>query len=197
MSNPIVGLDQLYYAPLTADTSEALTYGSAVRIVNVVEANAEIESEEGTFFADDGPAEAFSQISGVTLNLTVADLPPADYAALLGIGATEYGADKVVNLKTSASPIDVAVGYRRQKSNGSYRYIWFMKGKMSVPSENAQTKGESVNFQTQQLTFTFVQTVNNQTLFRRIDSDETIPGNPNEAALSTAWFADPKHVPSE
>lgn len=186
---PFIGLDMFHYAVLTNDNETETTYDEAVHIPNIVEAGFNPNSSNEVFFADNGPAESYSQIGAPEITLQIGDLPPKDYAKLLGAtyenGQMKYSVD--------ASPPDVAIGYRRQKTNGDYRFIWFFKGKFSLPEESGQTKGDSVEFQTQEITFTAVARRSDSEVFTRIDSDdeENLPEGVTKETLSQDFFEDP------
>jgi hypothetical protein len=61
-------------------------------------------------------------------------------------------------LVTSSNDVPpwVAIGFRTLKSNGTYRYVWLYKGKFVDPEEKSETKGDSVNFQTDTIKGNFV-----------------------------------------
>ena len=187
-----IGLDNFYYTPITTDTATDTTYGTAVRIMNITEATMNPNSTIETFFADDGPAEVFSQIGEIELSISVGELPPKDYAFLLG---ATY-ANGVVEYETTATAPDVAVSFRSQKSNGEYKYLCVYKGKFSVPEENFQTKADGVNFQPQTIMFKGVQRKSDGKVYRTIDSDDaTLPSGVTKTTLLTDFFASPDYAP--
>lgn len=194
MSNvPIIGLDNFYVAELTEDNSTETTYDTSQRIINITQANINFNSSLATFFADNGPAVAYSQMGDVEVNINVADLTPSEYALLTGASRTDKG---VVELDVEASPPELAVGFRAMKSNGEYRYMWLMKGKFSVPNANHQTKESSVNFQQQELSFRSLARVSDGLVMRRVDSDdENLPEGVTNTVLLNEWFSDPDYVP--
>jgi phi13 family phage major tail protein len=186
MSRPLIGLDMLYYAPVLSDTSAGVTYDTPVSIINLVSMSVNFNTDISTFFADDGPADAYSQIGEVDVAIQAADVPAEDLAFLLGM---DYNPGTgVVEYDTEAVAPDVAIGFRAQKSNGSYRYVWLLKGRFGVPNMDHQTKEGSVNFQTLTINGKFLARVFDKKVFRRIDEDDpnfVFPG------LPASWFADP------
>ena len=58
----------------------------------------------------------------------------------------------------------VAIGFRSMKSNGSYRYVWLYKGKFIDPEDNNETKGDSINFQSETISGQFVKLANEVTV---------------------------------
>ena len=187
----LIGLDMLYVASVTADTSETATYAAAVRLTNVTQANVSFNTSTDTFFADDGPAVVATQMGDVEVSINVGDLTPAHYALLTGAAAPDGTNKGVIDITTATTPPDVAVGFRAQKANGKYRYIWLMKGKFELPGSSHQTKEGSVNFQQQELTYKAVARIKDAKVMRRVDSDDTNVPTMTEAQLATQWFETP------
>ena len=185
MTRPLVGLDMFYYAPLTQDDAGGVVYDTPVRVNNAVSLTVNPNSQIQPFYADDGPREVFSQVGEIDVSIMVADLPPEDYAYLIG---ADYNAGTgVVDYSVDAAAPDVAIGFRAQKTNGSYRYVWLLKGKFGVPNMEHQTKEGSVNFQSQTINGKFMARTNDDQVFRRVDGDDTNA----MAGLPGSWFASP------
>lgn len=191
---PVIGLDYFHYTPILTDDSTETTYDVAVRVPNVTQLNINPNASVETFFADDGPAVVYSQIGEVGVEIAVADLSPEDYAFL--IGASYEGG--VVEYYTTASAPDVAISFRAQKADGSYRYMTILKGKFSVPVANHETKAGTVNFQPQTIMFKGVQRLSDKKVFRRIDSnDSNLPSGVTAETLATDFFESPDYIPVE
>lgn len=195
MSNvPLIGLDNFYVAKVTEDNTTTTTYGASQRIINITQANINFNSTLATFFADNAPAVAYSQMGDVEVSINVADLTPSEYALLTGATRTEQG---VVELGAEDNPPELAVGFRAMKSNGEFRYMWLLKGKFSVPNANHQTKESGVNFQQQELSFRSLARIKDDLVMRRVDSDDdNLPEGVTNAVLLDEWFVDPDYVPA-
>lgn len=185
MSEPLIGLDMFHYAIVTGDDENGTTYGEPVRIINPVSLSINMNTDVATFFADDGPAVAYSQIGEVDVAIELADMPTEHLAAL--IGADYDAASGVMRYDTEAIAPNVAVGFRAQKSNGHFRYVWLYKGKFGIPNMEHQTKEASVSFQTQTLNGKFLSRIYDRLVFARVDSDADSP----MPGLPDAWFVDP------
>ena len=79
-----IGLDKLYYAPITEDSNGNETYGTPVQLAKAISAELSIELNEATLFADDGQAEAVKEFKSGTLSLGVDDLGNENAVALVG-----------------------------------------------------------------------------------------------------------------
>ena len=53
---PKVGLSDLHYALLTADSGTAVTYGAAVAVAGLIDASIKVASDTTILFADNGPS---------------------------------------------------------------------------------------------------------------------------------------------
>ncbi len=186
MSRPLIGVDMLYYAPVLTDTSSGATYDTPVRLENLVSITVTPNTEIATFFADDGPREAYSQIGEVDVAIQLPDIAAADYAYL--IGANYNSGTGSMYYTTADTAPEVAIGFRAQKSDGTYRYIWLMKGKFGVANMEHQTKEGSVNFQTMTLNGKFLSRIYDNMVFRRIDENDP---NFTFAGLPGTWFTSP------
>ena len=109
-------------------------------------------------YADDGMAESDNSVKDWGTSLGVDDLGLKEQAELLG---HTYVEAKAGSGSADATPESVEVGsddvapyfgmgfYKRRKNNvTTFTVIWLYKVKNSEPTENAETKGESTNFQT-------------------------------------------------
>ena len=139
-----IGLDKLYYAPITAGTGGAETYGTPVQLAKAITAELSVELNEAILYADDGQAESVREFKSGTISLNVDDLPPAAAAALLGATVDENG---VLISRGEDSPAFVAIGFRARKADGKYRYFWLYRVQFAVPGNSLQTKGDSITDQ--------------------------------------------------
>lgn len=188
---PGKGADKFYYAILTESTDTVggtPTWGTPVAISNLIECSFDSASASGSLYADNGPAFVDEVIGDMSVTLTLADVLPADYAAL--IGATY--ANGMVNQDTSDTSPYIAIGYRKLHSgkDGSdlvYTYVWIYKVKLQKPQIVAQTANASVNFQTVQLSGKVVKLNANGDYLIKARSDD-----PNfSSTTETNWFNAP------
>lgn len=141
-----IGCDNLVYAMMTKeDTAEAApTYGEVVKAPGVMSININPNGSLETLFADDGPMESASTLGRIEVEIQKNELTTQNKADLLGHEIDSNGA---VVFGDNDVPPYVAIGFRTLKSNGKYRYVWLYKGKFTEPEDNNETKGDSINFQ--------------------------------------------------
>lgn len=140
-----IGLDKLYYAPITEGENEEETYGTPVQLAKAISAELSVELAEATLYADDGASEIIKEFKNGTLSLGVDDIGTATAAALTGVSVDN---NNVVISASEDGGSPVAVGFRARKSNGKYKYYWLYRVKFGVPATNLATKGDSITFST-------------------------------------------------
>ena len=182
----LIGLRNLVYAKMLTDPPYGqgqASYEKPKLIAGAISANINPNASTETLFADDGPFETATTIGQIEVELNVADLPLEVQAELLG----HTYQNGVLIRKAGDVPPWVAIGFKSLKSNGKFRYTWLAKGKFSIPEQNNQTKGDSVEFQTPTITGSFVKRECDDEWERHIDEDDE-NFTPEMAAN---WFNDP------
>jgi len=184
MSGVRIGLRDVHYAILNDGTdtvSIAPVYQAPVKMTGAVSATVTPGSSSDTFFGDDSAMDNVTSLGEIEVEISVGQLPLSVVAALLGYTLSAAG---TIKKTTSAVAPWVALGFKSLKSNGSYRYVWLLKGKFQEPEDSYETKGESVTFQPATLKGTFVK--------REYDDAWQILGDADAvgwlAATGTNWF---------
>jgi phi13 family phage major tail protein len=150
----LIGLKDLYYATLTKDDSTGATYGTPAKVAAAITAKISPKIDSQVLYADDGPAETAIAMGEISVELETADLPLELQAVLLGhtIDAT---AGVLTKKSTDTAPY-IALGFKSQKANGKYRYVWLLKGKFSPVEEEYKTKEDKISYNTPKITASFV-----------------------------------------
>lgn len=179
-----IGLRDVYYALLTQDdVSLGVTYSAPVPIIGAINANINPNAAHEALYADDGPMEVATTLGEIELELNMADLSLAVQAILLGHTAIAGGE---ITREAGDTPPWLAIAFRSLKSNGSYRYVWLLKGKFMVPEMSHETKGDSISFQTPTINGGFVKRDFDDKYQKLADDDEGYVGGP------AAWFTEAK-----
>lgn len=121
-------------------------------IGKAISGNLTITRNTNPLRADDVIVENDNGITDMDLELGVDDILE-DIQAKMGIlkEVTAGSPSVTTYYETSGSSKDLGVGYMRvRRKNGvtKYQAIWIYKTRFSKNSENAQTKGESIEWQT-------------------------------------------------
>lgn len=179
-----IGLDKLYYAPITEDSNGNETYGTPVQLAKAISADLSIELNEATLFADDGQAEAVKEFKSGTLSLGVDEIGNDAAAALVGARVDANGV-----LISSGEDVCnyVAIGFRAKKSNGKYKYYWLYRVLFGVPATNLATKGDSITFSTPTIEGTILQRNKVDGANKHLWKAEVTESESNTAIIS-AWY---------
>ncbi|GAB6931590.1 hypothetical protein JCM10914A_55730 [Paenibacillus sp. JCM 10914] len=182
-----VGLQDIYYAKLIKDDKTGVEYDTPIPMLPAITANVTPTVNSATLNGNDGPIVTANALGPITVEIGVAALPLAMQADLLG---STIDADGLLHDGGDDQAPEVALGYRRSMSDGSFVYIWLLKGKFQLPAEEAQTKQDDINFQTPTITATFLKRLYDGRWRTRAESS-----NPDSAAKIATWF-DAVPVPS-
>ncbi len=150
-----IGVSNFHYALMTAEETKTTlpTYDTPISAPGLMSLNINPNSSIDTLFADDGPFETASTIGQIEVELQKNALSTANKVDLLGKTVDTKGG--IISSDTDLPPW-VAIGFKSLKSNGKYRYVWLYKGKFSDPEDNNETKGDSINWQSDTITGNFV-----------------------------------------
>lgn len=140
-----IGLDKLYYAKITEDSSGNETYGTPVKLAKAVNADVSVELLEATLYADDGTDTVIKEFKSGKLTLGIDDVGVQTAQDLTGAVLDSKG---VLISAGEDTPQPVAVGFRAKAANGHYRYFWLYRVVFGIPSASLKTKGDSIEFST-------------------------------------------------
>lgn len=190
---PRVGVDLLYVAPILSDSDAGTIYGVPVRFEGLNNIGYDPSTQSAVYDADDGTYVSFSADGETTVTIKVADVTPENRAWILGINRTESGVlEEGIN---DAAP-EVAIGFRSQKSDGSYRFTWISKAKFQKGSESYATKStSSLTFQDTELTAKALNRIKDGLKRRQIDSNDPST-DMTLKELTEGWFANPDFKPT-
>ena len=150
-----IGLKNVVIAPLTADTEVECTYGAVQAVAGAIEATIAPENADPDVqYADDVEFDVLYPDPELSFSLKLADLPLTIQEMLLNNTIDDNG---VLIRSASDKPPYFAVGFKSEKSNGKYRYVWLYKVRAKPVTETYQTKeGDTVTRQTGNVEFTAI-----------------------------------------
>ena len=151
------GCDNLVIAPVTKDDSTGYTTGTVVELAPIASVAKTTEVSSETHFYDNTGMIQIKAEGVDTITLVV----PALYLAKLALVTGAY-IDPVSGAYMSGenTNTDYALGYRIKLTDGTYRYVWRLKGTFSnVPDENSNTESNSVDTNNQTITYSGVKTI--------------------------------------
>lgn len=193
-----IGVDRAFIAEVTSDNESGVVYAASEAIPGVTEIAVTTNNAVGTFRADDGIYETYQQQGDVEVQISLAGLSQSVYAKVTGArydATTGLSKDGKID-----APNAFALGFRTQKANGSYQYVWLLKGKFNKPDQTSTTKGDGDTAVADQYTFMAENRIFDGDWRNRFDSDdENAPIGLSDTLLNnatTGWFASPDYVPT-
>ena len=152
-----IGLSKPYYAIYSA-TGSTVSYKDGGVMGKATEANVEIETtEDNNLYGDNALAETDRRFASGTLTLSTTDLSQTVSAAILGLKEEAItGIEGVTDTSVKEMIYDDTLGVGfiiKKRVNGvdMWRGMILTKVMFSVPADAATTQGESIEWQTPEL----------------------------------------------
>lgn len=185
-----IGFSKPYVAKYT-NTGGTVSYSGGMPLARGVSVSIDpTVSDDNSFFADNVLAETEAGVfTGGTATLTVDGLLQEAERFIMGLPEPEefsYGTSKTVEVLkygNSASIPYVGIGFLiMYMSDGviSYAPMVLRKTKFNTPGTSAETKGETINWQTQELTATLMRDDSPAAEWKWIGADQTSEAEADE-----------------
>lgn len=152
----------LPYVAVYSNSGSTISYASGQKLARGVSVSVAPEvADNNNFYADNVLAESVNgMFTGGTVTLTVDGLLPAAEKLIFGLGnASTVSTVSVYSYDDDATPPYVGIGFiARYMSDGvtSYKAIVLTKCKFSLPTEEAATQEDQINWQTTALNATIM-----------------------------------------
>lgn len=145
-----IGLTNLWYGLLTEGADGTPSYGGAKSFGKAVSAKVDVSTNDASLYADDVLAEADSSFQSAKVTLGVADDDMTVFAEILG--HAESGGEMVRNADDAAPWIGLGrVITKVTNGKRQYKGEFLYKCKFGEPSQEDETKGDSVDFSTPEI----------------------------------------------
>lgn len=151
------GCDSLVYAEVTADDlNTPYVTGTVKPLAPVAEISKTVENSSETHYYDNVGMIIIRSEGSDEVTLTVPALPLNVLAELIG-----KQTDPTTGAFIDGEAVEkyFAIGYRLRLTDGTYRYVWRLKGSFSIPDETSATENDGTDTNNQELTYTGVKTV--------------------------------------
>ena len=150
-----IGLTNLWWGKLTEAEDGTPTYDGAKTFGKAVSAKVDVTNNDATLYAEDALAESDKTFNSAKVTLGVADDDDTIFAPILG-HTVKNEAEGKGEMVRNANDIAPYIGLGRvitKMVNGAMKYKgeFLYKVKFSEPSQDDQTKGESVEFKTPEI----------------------------------------------
>ena len=142
-----IGLKNVVIAPLTADTEEGHAYGELQLLAGAIEASITPENADPDVqYADDVEFDTLYPDPDLSFKTKMADITLVIQEMIFGNQIDDNG---VLIRTASDKPGYFAVGFKSEKADGTYRFVWLYKVRAKPVTENYATReGSTVTRQT-------------------------------------------------
>lgn len=179
------GVDDLYIAEVTEDTKEAYTTGTPELLSDFAEISKTVETQKSKKFYNNKPKIVFRVEGDDAITVAIPVLSLEKLAKITG---------KTIETTTGAFIDDeptekqYALGYRMKKTDGSWRYVWRLKGTFAnVPDEAAKTEDDTTDSQGQSIEYAGVYT--NHVFAKTSKAAKGVVADDDGKTDVSSWFA--------
>ena len=150
-----VGLKNVVIAPLVSDTDAGVSYGTLQDFAGAIDAQISPENADPEVqYADDQEFDVVYPDPEVKLTMEMADIPLLIQELILNNVIDDNG---VLIRAAGDTPGYFALGFKSEKADGTYRFVWLFKGRAAPMTEQYHTKeGTTLTRQTGKLEWTFI-----------------------------------------
>ena len=156
---PFIGLRYPVVATLASHTDgSAPTYNAGKVAGHAIQANLTIDRNDNPLYGDDRVIEDDNGITGMSIDLGLDDLTEEVQSYMLGTKEVTSGTGTsavTTYIDTDETAPYVGFGYirvRRKDGATAFQATWYHKAVFSYTGEDAQTKGETIEWQTPTVT---------------------------------------------
>lgn len=147
-----IGLTNLWYGLLTEAEDGTPSYSGAKSFGKAVSAKVDVSTNDASLYADDALAESDSSFQSAKVTLGVADDDMTIFAEILGHKIAKEGGEMVRNADDAAPWIGLGrVVTKVTNGKRQYKGEFIFKVKFGEPSQEDETKGDSVDFKTPEI----------------------------------------------
>lgn len=146
-----IGLNSFRYSVLTEASDGTPSYAGAQTPAKAISCNVEISNNEAVLYADDAIAESDTSFQSGTVTIGIDDEDQQTMATLLGHTVDSEG-EMIRNANDTAPYVGFGRIIVKMINNvRKYKVEFLYKVKFSEPSQEDNTKGESLEFATSEM----------------------------------------------
>lgn len=152
------GVDNLVAAEVMTDDNElsgGYKVGEVFPIAGVAEISKTTETSNESKYYDNVPAIVINSEGSDEIKVTCSIPDLATYAKLTG---KHIDTDTGAMIDAEREPKYFALGYRFKRTDGTYRYVWRLKGMFAIPDETSATEDDGTDTNNMELTYTGIST---------------------------------------
>ena len=146
-----IGLRDIHIALLTDDDNTGATYQTPSKLERAVSAKLTPKVNSENIYSDDTVEDIISSFDSVEVEIELNQLSLTSRATLQGAKVVK---GVLVESKEDIAPT-LALGFKSKKHNGKYRYVWLLKGKFELATDEYDTEAEKPSPKSAKLKGTF------------------------------------------
>lgn len=150
------GVEGLVYAPVTADTKEAITFGAVKDLAGVAEISKTTDSTDEAHYYDNIPAIVVSSTGSDEITISTSAIP---LDVLADITGQYYDTTTGMFVEQERTPKYFAIGYKTKTTDGVDMLVWRLKGRFNIPDQTNATENDGTDANGQEITFTGINTI--------------------------------------
>lgn len=179
-----VGIEDIYVAPITKDNETGYTAGATDMLAPTATMARDTTTSTKTRYYSNKPLFVDTAEGETKVTLQVPGLTVKKRAELLG---KFFDAAKGTMIDTGENNAPFyALGFKINRPDGIEEGIWFLKGRFSIPKEEAQTKTEGINEKPLTIEFTAVTTMCKFTVGDKTKSVKAMQGDSSDPKFKAA-----------
>ena len=157
------------YAPVSVNNSTTYTLGTAVNLPAIRTVDIAFTLATGELYGDGELVSKRAKLTGATLKLGIDKIPQAARAAILG--HTIETSKGIMDVKTTDTPIEIAVYLEIELDDGGYEACWLLSGKAQPANITGNQSETSINYTTDELTIDFIRREKDKCVIKYADTD--------------------------
>lgn len=181
-----IGLRDIHIALLTKDDGTGATYGTPEKLERAISAKLSPKVNSENIYSDDTVEDVISAFDSIEVEIELNQLSLTSRATLQGAKVVK---GVLIESKDDIAPT-IALGFKSKKHNGKYRFVWLLKGKFELATDEYDTEAEKPAPKSAKLKGTFYSRDFDGNFRFIADEDETGV----DTTIIAGWFA---AVPAE
>lgn len=159
------------YAPVSVDNSTTYTLDTKVDLPAIRTVDISFTMATGELYGDGELVSKRAKLTGAQLRLGIDKIPQAARAAILG--STVETSKGILDVKTTDTPIKIAVYLEIELDDGGYEAVWLLSGKAQPINITGNQSETSINYTTDELTIDFIRREKDKCVLKYADTDNS------------------------
>ena len=148
------GVSDLYIAEVTAD-GESYVTGTPERLAYVASVSKEVSSDSASVYYDNKAMIVINSEGSDEISIEGSVIELETLAKITG---KIYDADLDMYIDSERTQKYFALGYKEKMVDGTFRYVWRLKGTFAIPAEETSTEDDGTDSNGQTITYTGIYT---------------------------------------